>query len=108
MRLITTALILLSVSHIAFAQNPVIQTNYTADPAPMVYDGRVFLYTTHDEENSTWSTMNDWRLYTTGDMVNWTDHGTILSYTDFVWAKGDAWSGLSYVQRKEQHGCDVF
>lgn len=92
MRQITIVFILLTVSHMAFAQNPIIQTNYTADPAPMVYDGQVFLYTTHDEENSTWFTMNDWRLYTTGDMVNWTDHGAILSYTDFVWAKGDAWA----------------
>lgn len=74
------------------AQNPIIQTNYTADPAPMVYNDKVYLYTTHDEDNSTWFTMNDWRLYTTNDMVNWTDHGAVLSYTDFKWAKGDAWA----------------
>ena len=74
------------------AQNPIIQTNYTADPAPMVYNDKVYLYTTHDEDNSTWFTMNDWRLYTTSDMVNWTDHGAVLSYTDFSWAKGDAWA----------------
>ncbi|MFT4168902.1 MAG: glycoside hydrolase family 43 protein [Dysgonomonas sp.] len=74
------------------AQNPIIQTNYTADPAPMVYNDKVYLYTTHDEDNSTWFTMNDWRLYTTDDMVNWTDHGAILAYTDFAWAKGDAWA----------------
>ena len=74
------------------AQNPIIQTMYTADPAPMVYNDKVYLYTTHDEDNSTWFTMNDWRLYTTDDMVNWTDHGCILSYTDFAWAKGDAWA----------------
>ena len=29
------------------AQNPIIQTKYTADPAPMVYNDTVFLYTTH-------------------------------------------------------------
>ena len=28
------------------AQNPIIQTKYTADPAPMVYNDTVFLYTT--------------------------------------------------------------
>lgn len=74
------------------AQNPIIQTTYTADPAPMVYNDRLYLYTTHDEDNSTWFTMNDWKLYTTDDMVNWTDHGTVLSYADFAWAKGDAWA----------------
>jgi len=30
------------------AQNPIVQTNYTADPAPMVYNGTVYLYTSHD------------------------------------------------------------
>lgn len=74
------------------AQNPIIQTNYTADPAPMVYDGKVYLYTSHDEDGSTWFTMNDWRLYTTEDMVNWTDHGTVLHYSDFEWAKMNAWA----------------
>ena len=75
--------LLVVVSTSGLAQNPIIQTNYTADPAPMVYNDKVYLYTTHDEDNSTWFTMNDWRLYTTSDMVNWTDHGAVLSYTDF-------------------------
>lgn len=72
--------------------NPIIQTNYTADPAPMVYNGTLYLYTSHDEDQSTWFTMNDWRLYTTQDMVNWTDHGTVLSYKDFSWGKQNAWA----------------
>src|SRR5690606_15193216 len=32
------------------------------------------------------------RLYTTQDMVNWTDHGTVLSYRDFSWGKQNAWA----------------
>lgn len=78
-----------------FAQNPIIQTNYTADPAPMVYNGKVYLYTSHDEDDSTWFTMDDWRLYTTEDMVNWTDHGTVLSYKDFDWAQRNAWAPVA-------------
>ncbi|WP_114778502.1 glycoside hydrolase family 43 protein [Botryobacter ruber] len=74
------------------AQNPIIQTSYTADPAPMVYNNKLYLYTSHDEAESTWFTMNDWKLYTTDDMVNWTDHGTILAYSDFSWAKINAWA----------------
>lgn len=76
----------------AQGQNPIIQTSYTADPAPMVYNGKVYLYTSHDEDHSTWFTMNDWRLYTTEDMVNWTDHGAVLSYKDFSWGKMNAWA----------------
>ena len=36
----------------AGAQDPIIQTRYTADPAPMVYNDTIFLYTTHDEDDA--------------------------------------------------------
>ena len=82
----------IATSSISQAQNPIIQTSYTADPAPMVYNDKVYLYTGHDEDGSKWFTMNAWKLYTTSDMVNWTDHGEVLSFKDFSWAKGDAWA----------------
>jgi len=77
------------------ADNPIVQTNYTADPAPMVWGDRLYVHTTHDEDVtvSNFFTMNDWRVYSTADMVNWTDHGSPLSYKDFSWGKGDAWAG---------------
>lgn len=79
----------------AKAQNPIIQTVYTADPAPMVFNDTVYLYTTHDEDSTVrnFFTMNDWRCYSSTDMVNWTDHGSVLSYKDFSWSRGDAWAG---------------
>ena len=79
----------------ARADNPIVQTNYTADPAPLVYNGRLYLYTTHDEDVTVnnFFTMNDWRVYSTTDVVNWVDHGSPLSYRDFTWARGDAWAG---------------
>lgn len=82
-------------SSMNFAQNPIIQTHYTADPAPMVYNGTVYLYTSHDEDQTVknFFTMNDWRCYSSTDMVNWTDHGAVLTYKDFEWSRGDAWAG---------------
>ncbi|GAA4607692.1 hypothetical protein BJY16_006461 [Actinoplanes octamycinicus] len=77
----------------AHADNPIVQTVYTADPAPLVYNGRVYLYTGHDEDNSTYFTMKEWRLYSSADMVNWTDHGSPMSLATFSWAKSDAWAG---------------
>lgn len=74
-------------------KNPIVQTLYTSDPAPMVYKDRLYVYTGHDEDGSTWFTMKDWRCYSTTDMVNWTDHGSPLHYRDFEWARGDAWAG---------------
>ena len=75
------------------AQNPVIQTIYTADPAPMVYKDTVYLYTGHDEDKSTTFVMKDWRCFSSTDMVNWTDRGSPLSVKTFNWAKQDAWAG---------------
>src|SRR4051812_9024123 len=76
------------------ADNPIVQTSYTADPAPMVYEGRLYLYTSHDEDVTVnnFFTMNDWRLYSTIDMVNWTDHGSPAGYKTFSWGTGDAWA----------------
>ncbi|MEI6948146.1 glycoside hydrolase family 43 protein [Paraflavisolibacter sp. H34] len=75
------------------AQNPIVQTIYTADPAPMVHNDTLFLYTGHDEDKSTWFTMKDWHVYATTDMVNWTDRGVGLSLKTFSWADKDAWAG---------------
>lgn len=87
--------VLMSGPREALADNPIIQTLYTADPAPMVHDGRLYLYTTHDEDVTVnnFFTMNDWRVYSTTDVVNWTDHGSPLHYHDFSWASGSAWAG---------------
>ena len=73
---------------------PAIQTKYTADPAPYVYNDTVFLYTTHDEDNAEGFNMKDWLLYTSTDMVNWQDRGAVASLKDFKWYKGDngAWA----------------
>jgi arabinoxylan arabinofuranohydrolase len=96
-KLITFIILVLTTGRgmICFADNPIIQTRYTADPAPLVHNDTVYLYTSHDEDVlvRNFFTMNDWRCYSTTDMVNWTDLGSPLSYKDFSWARGDAWAG---------------
>jgi arabinoxylan arabinofuranohydrolase len=88
---------ILVIGKICFAQNPIIQTKYTADPAPMFYNDTVFLYTSHDEDDAFGFKMLNWMLYTSTDMVNWTDHGIIAGvkepYRTFKWADGhSAWA----------------
>jgi len=76
------------------ADNPVVQTCFTADPAPMVYKDTVYLITSHDEDDAKSFHMLDWKCYSTKDMVNWTDHGAIASLATFKWAvqTNDAWA----------------
>ncbi|MBR6893410.1 MAG: family 43 glycosylhydrolase [Bacteroidaceae bacterium] len=79
---------------VAFAQDPIVSTKYTADPAPYVHGDTVYLYTTHDEDDAEGFKMFDWLLYTSTDMVNWTDHGAVASLDDFKWydGKNGAWA----------------
>ena len=76
----------------AIAQNPVVQTWYTSDPAPMVFGDRIYMYTGHDEDNADFFWMNEWRIYSSSDMVNWTDHGSPLNLESFSWADDRAWA----------------
>ena len=77
----------------AQADNPMVQTTFTTDPAPMVYGDTLYVYTGRDKDNSSFYYMPDWHCYSTKDMQNWTDHGTILSWSDFSWGKEDsAWA----------------
>ena len=85
--------ILLLSTFVCSAQNPIIQTKYTADPAPMVYKDTVFLYTGHDENDAKGFKMFNWMLYTSTDMANWTDHGIIASLKTFSWTgENGAWA----------------
>ncbi len=78
----------------ALAENPIFKEVRTADPAAMVHNGTVYLYTGHDEakDNKTFFEMHDWLLFSSTDMVNWKRHGAVLHTDDFKWAKGDAWA----------------
>ncbi len=77
---------------VAYATNPIVQTCYSTDPAPMVHGDRLYVYTGHDENNADFFWMQEWRIYSTDDMVNWTDHGSPLAIEDFSWGDDRAWA----------------
>lgn len=75
--------------------NPIVKDMFTADPAALVDRGRVYLYVGKDEappEGKDY-VMNEWRVYSSCDMRNWTDHGSPLKFSSFAWAGRDAWAG---------------
>jgi hypothetical protein len=78
-----------------FADNPIFQTVYTADPAPMVFNDTLYCYTSHDEDvtEGGFFTMKNWCLFSTTDMVNWRSHGRVASLKNFSWAgTNGAWA----------------
>ena len=91
---------------------PLFQTKFTADPAPLVVGDTLFLYTSHDaspedipdlnEKNSAGFFMYDWLLWSTTDMVNWTEHGAVASLKDISWRSRD--NGAWAIQTVERNG----
>ena len=76
------------------AENPIVQTSFTPDPAPVVFGDELYIFTGCDREgNNDFYYMTGWQCFSTKDMKNWTDHGRILEDTSFSWCnKNDAWA----------------
>lgn len=74
--------------------NPLIKHKFTADPAGLVYNGKVYLYAGHDQCPAPKERyeMNEWLVFSSSDMKTWTEHPIPLKPSDFSWAKGDAWA----------------
>ena len=67
----------------AYSQNPIINHSFTADPTARVFDGKVYLYPSHDikspvERLKDWFCMEDYHVYSSQNLVDWTDHGVRL------------------------------
>jgi hypothetical protein len=81
---------LLLFSPVAFGQNnPFIKHLYTADPSAHVWaDGRLYVYASHDiDPPRGCDLMDEYHVFSTNDMVNWTDHGEILRASQVPWGE---------------------
>ena len=79
------------------AQNPIVRDQFTADPTARVFENRVYLYPSHDivppeGQRQDWFCMADYHVFSSQNLTDWTDHGTILSQKDVPWGKADAYS----------------
>lgn len=69
--------------------NPFIRGIYTADPSAHVWaDGRLYVYPSHDiDPPRGCDLMDHYHVFSTDDMLNWTDHGEILCSDDVPWGR---------------------
>ena len=73
----------------AFADYPLVSQRYLADPGSLVYQGRIYLYNSNDDDNAVEGgyTMHSIVCVSTDDLKNWTDHGVVFSVpADASWA----------------------
>lgn len=79
------------------AQNPIIHDQFTADPTARVFNGKMYLYPSHDihspvERLKEWFCMEDYHVFSSDNLVDWTDHGVILTQNKIPWVQPDSYA----------------
>ncbi len=76
--------------------NPLISTVFSADPSVHVWDNNkdeIWVYASHDEPMSnTHDAMSSYHIFSSKDMVNWTDYGCVMHLDDVKWAISNMWA----------------
>lgn len=90
-------LVLFASALAAYSQNPIINHSFSADPTARVFNGKIYLYPSHDIESPVirlkdWFCMEDYHVYSSEDLVNWIDHGVILSQDNVPWVERESYS----------------
>jgi hypothetical protein len=76
----------------AAAQNPLIRDQFTADPTARVFEGKIYVYPSHDilatpgKGRQNWFCMEDYHVFSSENLVDWKDHGVIVNQTQVPWA----------------------
>src|SRR5690606_17086840 len=65
---------------------------YAADPSAHVFNGRVYVYPSHDRNDSQTFDMIDYHVYSSENLKDWTDHGVALHLDSVSWTKEKAWA----------------
>lgn len=83
----------------AFATNPLITDQFTADPTARVFEGRVYVYPSHDikappgyKGKPNWFVMEDYHVFSSDNLTDWKDHGVIVKQTAVEWADPAAYA----------------
>jgi len=80
------------------AQNPIITNQYTADPSARVFKDRVYLFPSHDipphtnKNKENWFSMEDYHVFSSDNLSEWTDHGVIVTQNKVPWVKPDSFN----------------
>ena len=91
------SIIFMGVPLLAVAQNPIIRDQFTADPTARVFNGKVYLYPSHDivppaGQRQDWFCMEDYHVFSSENLTDWTDHGVIVTQNKVPWVRPDSYS----------------
>ena len=93
----TIACVLMALPVLASAQNPVIRDQFSADPTARVFNNKVYLYPSHDikppvGQRQDWFWMEDYHVFSSENLTDWTDHGMIVTQNKVPWVRKDSYS----------------
>ena len=98
----TYLLILISFTFIfttnEFGQNPIVRNQYSADPSARIFEGKVYLYASHDilatesRGRVGWFCMEDYHVFSSENLTDWIDHGVIISQDKVPWVKSKSYA----------------
>jgi len=80
------------------AQNPIISDQFTADPSARVFEGKVYVYPSHDilavegKGRIGWFCMEDYHVFSSDNLTDWTDHGVIVSQDKVPWVNSKSYA----------------
>ena len=76
-------------SRVELGPNPFITHMFTADPSGHVWqDGRLYVYASHDiDPPRGCDLMDQYHVFSSADLKNWTDHGEILRASQVPWGR---------------------
>ncbi len=94
--LLSTIVLCLAASAVQ-AQNPIIRDQFTADPTARVFNNKVYLYPSHDilppaGQRQDWFCMEDYHVFSSENLTDWTDHGVIVTQNKVPWVRPDSYS----------------
>lgn len=81
-----------------YTQNPFIRNQYSADPSARVFNGKVYVYPSHDILASEgkgkigWFCMEDYHVFSSKNLTEWTDHGVIVTQNKVPWVRPDSYA----------------
>ena len=72
----------------ARADNPLLMNAFAADPTARAFEGKIYLYPSHDIQPPNGRRgfcMEDYHSYSSANLMDWEDHGVIVTQTNVPW-----------------------
>ena len=81
-----------------YCQNPLIRNQFSADPTARVFGNKVYLFPSHDilategKGRPGWFCMEDYHVFSSSNLTDWTDHGVIITQNKVPWVRPNSYS----------------